>query len=338
MSRLSYVVRRMLLAMFVLFGVALITFTLTHAISANPVVAFLGKAASIHPEIAQAYIERFHLNEPLYIQFWYYIVGVLRGDLGYSWTRGAYVSNVIAQTLPNTLQIVFFALLMTLALGIPLGILSCRYYNRSPDHGIRAFYLAGICSPAFFVALVLLLLFSYFLRVLPTGGIISVEVARPQRVTGFIILDSLLEGHWAALVDTVKHVLMPSMALALGNFGYLVRLLRSSLLEVMQTNYVRTARAKGLSERTVFLKHALRNALVPVVTLAALMTMWLVGSAIFVENIFAYPGVGHYLAQALGNLDYAAILGITLVFTTMIVLVNLVADILYTVLNPAIEL
>lgn len=338
MGRLSYITRRLVLAVFVLFSVALITFILTHSISSNPVVAFLGKAASIHPEIAQAYIQRFHLDEPVYIQFWYYIVGVVQGDLGYSWSRGTYVSQVISQTLPNTLQIAFFALLITLALGIPLGMLACRYHNRFPDHGIRAFYLAGISSPAFFLALLLLLVFSFLLRLLPTGGVISLGVQRPHKITGFIVLDSLLEGNLVAFVDTVAHVLMPSMALALGNFGYVVRLLRSSLLEVMQTNYIRTARAKGLSERAVFLKHALKNGLIPVVTLAALMTTWLIGGTIFVENIFAYPGMGQYLAQSLGNVDYAGILGVTLVFTTTIVLVNLVADILYTILNPAIEL
>lgn len=338
MGKLSYIARRLLLAIFVFFGVALITFILTHSISDNPLVAFLGKAASMHPEIAQAYIERFHLNEPIHVQFWYYIVGVVQGDLGYSWSRGTYVSNIIAQTLPNTLQIVFFALLITLALGIPLGILSCRYSNKLPDYGIRAFYLAGISSPAFFVALILLLVFTYTLHLLPTGGLISLGVPKPKSITGFIILDSLLEGNWEAFVDTIKHVLMPSMALALGNFGYVTRVLRSSLLEVMQTNYIRTARAKGLDERTVFLKHALRNGLMPIVTLTALITTWLMGSSIFVESIFAYPGVGQYLAQALGSLDYAAILGVTLLYTTIIVVVNLVADILYSVLNPAIEL
>jgi len=338
MGKLSYIARRLLLAIFVFFGVALITFILTHSISDNPLVAFLGKAASMHPEIAQAYIERFHLNEPIHVQFWYYIVGVVQGDLGYSWSRGTYVSNIIAQTLPNTLQIVFFALLITLALGIPLGILSCRYSNKLPDYGIRAFYLAGISSPAFFVALILLLVFTYTLHLLPTGGLISLGVPKPKSITGFIILDSLLEGNWEAFVDTIKHVLMPSMALALGNFGYVTRVLRSSLLEVMQTNYIRTARAKGLDERTVFLKHALRNGLMPIVTLTALITTWLMGSSIFVESIFAYPGVGQYLAQALGSLDYAAILGVTLLYTTIIVVVNLAADILYSVLNPAIEL
>jgi peptide/nickel transport system permease protein len=326
------------MTIFVFFGVALITFILSNSISDNPLVAWLGKAAGMHPEIAQAYIERFHLNEPVYVRFYYYIIGVLQGDLGFSWSRHTYVSEVIMDTLPNTVQIVFFAFLITLVLGIPLGIISSRYPNKAPDYSIRTFYLAGISSPAFFIALLLLMIFSFYLRLLPSGGLISQSITRPNTITGLIILDSLLQGNWTAFVDTIKHVLMPSMALALGNFGYIIRVLRSSLLETVQQNYIRTARAKGLNERTVFLKHALRNALMPVVTLASLIFTWIMGSTLFVENIFSYPGIGQYLVQSINHLDYAAIIGITLVFTTVIVVGNLVVDILYTVLNPEIQL
>lgn len=301
-------------------------------------MAFLGKAAYQHPEMAEAYAERFHFNDPLYVQLWYYIVGVLGGDLGYSWTRGTYVSTVIAQTLPNTLQLVFLALVITLLLSIPLGIISCKYHDRAPDYGIRAFYLAGISSPTFSIALVLVLVFSYVLHLFPTGGLVSLDVPRSEPITRFIIVDCLIQGNWLGFIDALKHAIMPSLALALGNFGYVVRLLRSSLLEVMQTNYIRTARAKGLSERVVFMKHALRNALIPVVTLTALITSWLMSLSIFVENIFAYPGIGQYLVQAIRNLDYAAVMGVTLVFTSTVVVLNLAADIIYTIVNPEIRI
>ena len=248
------------------------------------------------------------------------------------------MSQVIMRVLPNTLQIVFFAFLITLALGIPLGMISSRYHGRYPDYGIRAFYLAGISSPSFFIALLLMLIFSFQLRLLPTSGAISLDIPQPAKITGFVILDSLLQGNWVAFLDSLKHVLLPSMALALGNFGYVVRVLRSSLLEVLQENYVRTARAKGLNERTVFIKHALRNAFMPVVTLGSLIFSWIMGSTLFVENIFSYPGIGHYLVEAVGTLDYAAIIGVTLVGTTVIVFGNLIVDLLYSVLNPEIEL
>jgi peptide/nickel transport system permease protein len=288
--------------------------------------------------MAEAYTKRFHFNDPLYIQLWYYIAGILEGDLGYSWTRGTYVSTVISQTLPNTLQLVFLALVITLILSIPLGIISCKYHDRAPDYGIRAFYLAGISSPTFSIALVLVLIFSYVFHIFPTGGLQSLSVPHSEPITRFIIVDCLIQGNWLGFIDALEHMIMPSLALALGNFGYVVRLLRSSLLEVMQTNYIRTARAKGLNERAVLMKHALRNALIPVVTLTALITSWLMSLSLFVENIFAYPGIGQYLVQAIGNLDYAAVMGITLVFTTIVVVLNLAADIIYTIVNPEIRI
>jgi len=335
---LYYIARRLCLSGLVLLGAALITFILIHSISDNPLTVLLGKAATMYPAIAEEYINRFHLNEPMYVQFGYYITGLLQGHLGFSWCRGEPVARVIAQTLPNTLQLVFFAVLFTVVLGIPLGILSCRFYNKSVDHSIKSFYLAGLSSPPFFLALVLILIFSYFLRLLPTGGVISHSIPRPQTITGFIILDSLLERNWAAFVDSLRHVVMPSMALALCNFGYVTRALRSSLHRVMQTNYIRTARAKGLDENTVFLKHALKNALMPVVTLIALIACWLLGLTVFVETIFAYPGMGQYLSEALGRLDYAAVLGVCLVYGILVVIANLAADMMYILLDPTLEM
>jgi len=338
LSRLSYIGRRLLTSTSVFFGVIIITFVLTHLISANPVVAFLGRAAFLHPELVEAYTKRFHFDDPLYVQFWYYVAGILQGDLGYSWSRGTYVSTVIVETLPNTLQLVLLALVITLLLGIPLGVISCKYRDRAPDYGIRAFYFIGISSPTFSIALFLVLIFSYVLRLLPTGGLISQDIPRPDTVTGFIILDSLIQGNWRAFTDTLKHALMPSVALAMSNFGYVVRLLRSSLIEVMQTNYIRTARAKGLSEGSVFMKHALRNAVIPIVTLTALIASWLMSLSIFVENIFSYPGMGQYLVLGIKTLDYAAIMGVTLVFTTIVVVMNIAADVFYTIVNPQIQL
>jgi len=338
MGVISYVARRLLLATFVLFSVSLITFVISKNISTNPVTAWLGRAAGQYPELAEIYIKKFHLDEPVHIQYWYYLVGLLQGDLGWSPSRNEPVLTAIARSLPYTLQIVFLAILITLTLGIPLGLLSGRSPNRKPDHAIRAFYLAGISSPPFFVALVLLMVFTYTLRLLPGGGVISPNLVPPRPLTGFILLDSIFSGSWNTILDVLTRMIMPSLALALGNFGYVTRVLRSSLLDVLQTNYIRTARAKGLDERTVFLKHALRNSLIPVITVVALIFGWLMASTPFVEAIFAYPGIGQYAVTALQSLDYPAILGITLTLTVTIVLANLLADILYAVVNPEIRL
>jgi len=335
---LSFVLRRLGLAVFVLLGVTIITFALSRSISANPLVAWLGRAASMYPDLAAAYAQKYHLNEPLYVQFYYYLVGLLQGDLGYSVFKGRPVIVAIRETLPFTLQIAFFAILFTLVIGIPLGVVAAKYHRRLADYGIRAFYLAGVSSPAFLLALFLLIVLTYTFRLLPSGGALSPGVPAPKPITGFIIIDSLLEGNLSTFVDALAHLVMPSLALALGVFGYVTRVLRASILEVMRTNYIRTARAKGLDENTIFFKHALRNAMISVVTLASLLTTWLVTGTLFAETIFTYPGVGQYMVQALSSLDYPSILGITLVFAAIIVASNLAADILYAVVDPEIRL
>ena len=292
----------------------------------------------MHPELAAAYVKRFHLHDPLYVQFYYYLTGLLQGDLGYSVFKGEPVSQAITQTLPYTLQISVFSIILTLIIGIPLGVLAAQYHRKMTDFGIRAFYLAGISSPAFLLALFLLLIFTYTFHLLPSGGALSPEVLSPKNVTGFILIDSIIAGDWTAFGDALAHLIMPSLALALGVFGYVTRVLRASILDVLRTNYIRTARAKGLAENSVFFKHALRNAMIPVVTLASLLTAWLVTGTLFAETIFTYPGVGQYAVQALSSLDYPSILAITLVFALIIVVANLAADILYAVVDPEIRL
>ena len=338
MPLLGFVLRRFGLAVFVLLGVTLITFLLSHAISNDPLVAWLGRAASIYPDLATAYVEKFHLNEPLYVQFGYYVLGLLQGDLGYSTLKGKPVARAMTETLPFTLQIAFFAIVISLVIGIPLGVVAARYHRKAVDQGIRAFYLAGVSSPAFLSCLFLLIVLTYTFRLLPSGGALSPHVSPPKPVTNFLILDSILEGNWNTFIDAVAHIFMPSLALALGVFGYVTRLLRVSILEVMRTNYIRTARAKGLDENAIFFKHALRNAMIPVVTISSLISTWLLTSTLFAETIFSYPGVGQYAVQALLGLDYPSILAITIVFAVMIVVINLAADILYAVVNPEIRL
>lgn len=338
MELFRYVVRRLALTIMVLFILLLMTFSLSHLISSNPIVAWLGRSASLHPELAALYAEKYHLNDPFYVQFGYYVWGVLNGNLGFSVVRGQLVSAAISQTLPNTLQIVFFAMLISLGLGIPLGVLSARHSTRFVDNSVRAFYLAGIASPAFFTAIVLMLVFSFFLHLLPTGGLISPGIIKPRAVTNFPLLDAFLAGNITAASDEILHLLMPGMALALGVFGFLVRVLRNSILEVMQTNYVRTARAKGLTENDVFVKHALKNSMMPAVTLIGLMVTWLVTSSLFVESVFSYPGMGQLVVQALSALDYPVILGATIIFALLIFAANFCADVVYAVINPEIRL
>jgi len=335
----SYVLRRLLFAIFVLLAVVTITFVLSHSLGGNVIVAWLGKSASLHPQLAQLYAEKYHLNDPIWVQYYYYILGLLQGNFGFSPSRGFIpVLTVISQTLPLTLQIVFFAFVISLGFGTLLGVISARYSHTKVDGGIRAFYLAGYASPPFFIALVLLIVFAYMFRILPSGGAFDPGIQQPTWITGIPLLDSLIEGNWAYFVSGIRHAILPSLALALVTFGVVTRVLRSSLLEVMHMNYIRTARAKGLDENTVFYKHGLRNALMPVVTLSSIILTWLITGTIFVENVFAYPGMGQYVVRALLGQDYPGILGTTIVFALVIVLGNLAADLLYAVVDPQIRL
>jgi len=217
-------------------------------------------------------------------------------------------------------------------------VLSARYRNTPIDAGIRSFYFAGIGSPPFFMALVLLIFFSYTFNLLPSSGAFDPTVQQPTWLTGMPILDSLLEGNWTYFVSGVAHTILPSATLALVTFGVVARVLRSSLLEVMQMNYIRTARAKGIKERAVFYKHALRNAFLPVVTLSSLVLTWLISGTIFVEDVFAYPGMGQYVVGALADQDYPGIMGTTIVFALIIVIGTLIADLFYAVVDPQITL
>jgi peptide/nickel transport system permease protein len=332
-----YIARRLLLAIFVLLGVLVITFVISHSFG-NPIYAWLGKSAALHPNLVLLYEKQYHLTDPLYIQFYYYVIGLSQGNLGFSPSRGFEpVSQVIEQTLPYTLQIAFFAIILTLLMGVVFGILSSFYHKTPIDAGVRGFYLAGYSSPPFFIGLLLLIAFVYFFHWLPSGGAVSITITPPHTITGIPMLDSLLEGNFTYLASALDHVILPSLTLALCTFGVVTRILRSSVLDVMHSNFIRTARAKGATERTVFLNHGLRNALIPVVTVSSLVVTYLLTGTVFVENIFAYPGMGQYVVAALLAQDYPGILATTLIFALLIVITNLVADLLYVVVDPQIR-
>ena len=339
MNVFRYIFRRVLFGAGVLVAVVTMTFVLSRSLGGNTVMAWLGKSASIHPELARLYAEKYHLNDPIPVQYYYYVLNLLQGNLGFSPSRGFEpVIQVIAETLPFTLQIAFCAFVISVVLGVALGVLSAQYHKKPLDNCIRGFYLAGYSSPPFFVALILLILFAFIFHVLPSGGAFDLAVTPPTPITGLPIVDSLIEGNVSYFVSGVQHLILPSFALALVTFGVLTRVLRSSLLDVMHANYIRTARAKGLDENTVFFKHGLRNAMISVVTISSLMVTWLITGTIFVENIFAYPGMGQYLVTALAAEDYPGILGVTMVFAVVIVITNLIADILYAVVDPQVRL
>jgi peptide/nickel transport system permease protein len=335
----AYVARRALFSFLVLLFVVVVTFVLSHSLGGDPIFAWLGKDALLHPNLVKLYTEKLHLDSPIYVQFFFYIVAVLSGNFGYSPIRGNVpVLSVLETTFPYTFQIMFFAYIFTLLIGITMGVVAARYHGTKIDNAVRAFYLGSVASPSFFIAIIFLLLFSYQLGIFPSSGAFSPTLLPPAVITGIPMLDSLLEGNWAYFASALDHVLLPSLTLAVVSFGIITRVLRSSMLDVMQANYIRTARAKGVRESNIFYGHGLRNALIPLVTLSTLMVVWLITGTVFVENIFSYPGLGQYLVQALTGLDYPGIMAVTILFAVIIVSANLAADILYAFADPEIRL
>lgn len=340
MNLLRFLLRRLAFAIFVLFSVLTLTFVLSHLIPGDVIYAWLGRVAALHPDVARLYIIKYHLSDPVYVQYFYYISGMLQGNLGYSPSKDFVpVSSVIAETLPLTLQIVFFSFVICVILGLALGILSARYRKTPVDTLIRVFYLGGYSSPPYFIGLVILVVASLYLRILPTGGAYDPLLVSPSpAITGFPIFDSLISGNFAFLVNGMIHLILPSVTLALVTFGVITRVARSSLLDVMQMDYIRTARSKGLDENTVFYRHGLPNAAISLITISSLVMTFLLTGSVFVEYLFSYPGMGQYAYYALQGSDYPGILATVFVFAAIIIVTNLVADVLYALADPEIRL
>jgi peptide/nickel transport system permease protein len=324
----------------VLFGVSLITFILSHSISSNPLVAWFGRGIAENPVLAQQYVQIYHLNSPLYIQYIYYINGLLHLDLGVAPSANELITTVVGQTLHWTVQLLVLSIIFTIAIGILSGILSARFAGRLPDRVLRAFYLIGMASPAFFIALVLIVVFSGILHVFPTSGAFDVSTwdsIKPPSITTIPMFDALLTGDWQALGMLLSYAVLPALSISLGVYGILTRLLRSQILDLLSSNFIRAARARAVSENRIFFGVAFKNSLVSVITLLAIIVNISLVADLFAEDIFAYPGMGKFAVDAALAVDYPSILATTLIFAVIIVSVNLAADILYALVDPRIR-
>ncbi|MBX5477207.1 MAG: ABC transporter permease [Clostridia bacterium] len=335
MSLVTYILRRLLLMVLVLFGVTLVTFTLTHVVPVNPVLALVGDRAP--QEVVDRVYHELGLDKPLPVQYLLYVKGLLHGELGVSIADQRPVAEDLARYLPATIELSTAAILIAILVGIPTGVVSAVYRNRWPDHLARIFALGGVSLPVFYTALLGLAVFYVALGWLPGPGQLSPYVTPPPRITGMVVVDALLTGRWTAFWDGLKHLIMPATVLGWSSAGIIARMVRSSLLEVLNTDFVRTAWAKGLGVRQVVLRHALRNALIPTVTVIGLTYGSLLQGAVLTETIFAWPGVGRYATLSVISIDVPAVLGVTLVAALIYSVVNLVVDILYAFLDPRIR-
>jgi peptide/nickel transport system permease protein len=332
MKVLGLVLRRLIVVIPVLIGVTVITFAITRSVPGDPARAIAGPYAD-QQTIANVRAE-WKLDDPLTTQYQAYLGRLVRGDLGTSIQTRHEVSSDIGTRLPATLELAFAALLLMAIIGIGLGVLAAAWRNRSPDHLARLVVVLGGAVPTFWLALVLQLVFFKALGWLPATGRLTDGTAPPDDITGSYIVDSILTGNTAAFADAAKHLLLPAVTLALLGIAGICRITRTSMLDVLDRDYVRAARARGIPWSTVVLKHALRNALIPTVTVMGLLFGATIGGALVVEWVFGWPGLGTYAATSITNLDYTAIMGVTVVFALVYLLANLVVDVLYLVLNP----
>jgi peptide/nickel transport system permease protein len=356
---LQFIARRLLLTVPVLIGVIFVVFAIARILPGDPCFVALGQRAT--PEACAAFDERFGLNEPIPVQFGIFVGDLLRGELGNSIAYGRPISEILIERMPVTIELTLFALTIATVLGIGLGVASAARRNSAVDVGTMMFANFGVSIPVFVLGLILIFLFGVVLKDTPlalppsgrlSAGVIVVPLAEawgmadvegPLRVVldfigNMYIISSLLTGQWAAFGDAVVHLLLPAIALATIPLALIARMTRSSLLEVLGQDYIRTARAKGVIERRVVLRHGLRNAILPVVTVIGLTLGSLLSGAVLTETIFGLTGIGLTITQSILGRDYPVIQALTLVTAILYLAVNLVVDVSYAFLDPRIRL
>lgn len=314
----------------------LLTFTISHVIPGDPIRATLGPYPSA--EAIQELKKKWGMDRPIYIQYFRYMENLLKGDLGTSFQTSRAVKEDLMQYFPATFELTIVSLIFALVLGIPLGIIAATKRDQWIDHGTRVFSLIGVSMPIFWLGLILLLLFYFRLGLFPAGGRLSPSLSPPGGLTGFYLLDSLLTMNWRVFWNCLWHILMPAICLSLANVGVISRMTRSSMLDILHQDFIRTAEAKGLPRRLVIYKHALRNAMIPVITIIGVMFGRLIAGAVLTETIFSWPGMGLYTVQSILYLDFQPIMGFTMLVSFFYVSVNLGADILYGLVDPRVVL
>ena len=332
MGLLNFIIKRLLLMILVLFGVLCIVFVIANVIPADPIGALLGGNAP--PEVVDQYKHKLGLDKPLAQRFVDYIAGVLRWDLGVSLRTNNPVTEDIRKFFPATLELAIMATLISVSLGIWLGTASAVNRNKGVDHFARIFSILGVPMPVFWTGLLLLLIFYYKLGWLPGPGRLDIFIFPPKTVTGLILIDSIIEGNWTAFWNGLQHLIMPAFVLGYGGTASIARITRASMLDCLRQDYVRTAKAKGLNKRLVIKRHALRNALIPTVTIIGLTFGSLLEGAVLTETVFSWPGLGRYITKGYLVLDYPAIMGGTLYIALIYSIANLIVDILYAFLDP----
>ena len=317
-----------------LLGVSIVVFFMVRAIPGDPAQIMLGQQAT--QEQVQQIRENMGLDKPIFVQYGLFLKDALRGDLGDSIVTGRPVTTELLTRLPATLELTAFAMLIAILVGIPVGVISAVRQYSLLDKSTSVLALTGISMPIFWLAMILVVIFGVNLELLPFPGRLD-PTTGITAITGFVLVDSLLTLNFAGFWDGLLHLIMPALALATIPMAVIMRMTRSSMLEVMNEDYVRTARAKGVVPWRVVFKHALRNAMLPTITVIGLQAGLLMGGAIITETIFSWPGIGLYTYNSISARDYASIQGVVLYGALLFVLINLLVDILYAILDPRVR-
>ena len=331
----AYIVRRLFLILPTLVGVTMITFAISRLIPGDPIAVSLGPNAS--QEQIQLMRAKWGLDKPLHLQYLHYLRNLSRGDLGVSIHSKRAVLDDLKDFFPATFELTTASMLISILFGIPIGTIAAVKKNRWPDFVTRLYALAGVSMPVFWLGLLLLLVFYFKLGWLPGVGRLDPHLSPPASITGLYLVDSLITANGRVFFNALKHIHLPAFSLSCVIMATISRMTRASMLEVMTENYIKAARAKGLSERTVIYRHALRNSLIPVVTIIGVMYGVCLAGAVLTESIFSWPGLGRYAVKAITFLDLDAIMGFTLVATLIYVFLNLIVDVIYVVIDPRIK-
>lgn len=325
----NYIIKRILLGLVVLFGVIGITFFLTRVIPSDPAAQWVGPRAT-QAQIEKAKIE-LGLDKPIYEQFGKYLGDLVHGNLGYSLRTKNPVLKELLTYVPATIELIIFSTILAVLLGIPLGLGAAKYKDKALDNLCRYVSVGAVSLPTFWVALFLQLIFFRWLELLPLGGLVDTKlkiIYGLPHYTGFPLLDSLLGGNWIIAGDIARHMILPTITVALYPIGLVARMTRSALLEILGEEYIKAARSYGLKEKLVMWKYALKNSLGTTVTVLALSIGYTLVNTFLIEAIFSWPGVGNYIATAVVSLDYPAIMGVTLFSACSYIILNLLADII----------
>ena len=338
MSLWQYILRRILSAIPTILGALVVMFILTRILPGDPALMVLGPAHS-SPENIEQMRKVMGLDHSVPVQFFRYLGQLIQGDLGYSWHSGNPVVKELIMRFPATFELTSLSLLLMIFFGLPLGIIAGYYRNKAPDNIINGFTVLGISMPTFWLGLLLIYIFYFILDIAPPPmGRLSAEVTAPPVVTGLLLVDTLLNRDLSAFLSALHQLILPAVTLAFFNLAIIVRTLKADIIDILREDFIRTARAMGLSQKRILFKHALRNALLPTLTMLGTIYGSLLGGAILTEVVFSWPGVGMYAVESIQWLDYSGLQGFIIFYVFVFTMVNLLVDISYKVIDPRVQL